>query len=313
MTPEKNLAVLILALLWDLLLGEPPFRMHPVVWLGRVISRLEQLAPQEGRCRQLLFGALITMFLTTISFSIPYLVLRYLGETAPIVGVVVGAFLLKSSFSLKELGRSARHVEGALSRGELEKAREELRALVSRDTRDLDRPLLASAAVESVAENVCDSFVAPIFYFLLLGVPGAMAYRAVNTMDAMLGYHGKYEYLGKFAARLDDVLNYIPARISGGLIGMGAFILGKDCRRAWSTMLQEHRATESPNAGWTMAAMAGALGVCLEKRGHYRLAKDRPYPTPSTIGKAVGIVMGAAFVWSIISIAINAARCLVAA
>ena len=126
------------------------------------------------------------------------------------------------TFSIKGLRRAAFKIKNLLQDDDLDKTRFELRALVSRDTAGLPRPLLASAAVESVAEGTCDSLVAPLFYFLLLGVPGAIGYRVVNTLDAMIGYHGKYEYLGKFAARLDDVLNYIPARLAALLLVLAA-------------------------------------------------------------------------------------------
>ena len=131
--------------------------------------------------------------------------------------------------------------------------------------------------MESVAESTCDSLVAPLFYFLLLGVPGAIGYRVVNTLDSMIGYHGKYEYLGKFAARLDDVLNFIPARLTALLLVLAAFVMKRNGRKAWQTALREHAKTESPNAGWPMAAMAGALDVRLEKVGHYQLGKENAF------------------------------------
>ncbi|MFC1864895.1 CobD/CbiB family cobalamin biosynthesis protein, partial [Chloroflexota bacterium] len=119
--------------------------------------------------------------------------------------------------------------------------------------------------------------VAPLFYFLLFGVPGAIAYRVVNTLDAMVGYHGEYEYLGKFASRLDDVLNFIPARLTALLLVLASFLSGRGARASWQVTLREHSKTESPNAGWVMAAVAGALSVQLERVGHYRLGEaDTP-------------------------------------
>ena len=133
---------------------------------------------------------------------------------------------------------------------------------------DLPQPLLVSATVESVAENTSDSFVAPLFYFLLLGIPGAIAYRVVNTLDAMVGYHGEYEYLGKFASKLDDVLNFIPARLTALLLVVAAFLSKRSASASWRVALSDHSKTESPNAGWPMAAVAGALNVQLETVGH---------------------------------------------
>ncbi len=158
----------------------------------------------------------------------------------------------------------------------MEKARGETGLIVSRDVRELDKPALISAVVEMTSESLTDSIVAPLFYWIIFGLPGAIAYRVINTFDAMIGYHGRYEYLGKFAARADDVLNYIPARISGLLLVAAAFTTGADGRQAWSIMRRDHGRTESPNAGWTMAAVAGALGVELEKRDFYRLGITMP-------------------------------------
>ncbi|MFO8143238.1 MAG: adenosylcobinamide-phosphate synthase CbiB [Dehalococcoidales bacterium] len=181
----------------------------------------------------------------------------------------------------------------------LDRARSALQALVSRDTSSLPRPLLVSAAVESTAESACDSFVAPLLFFLIFGVPGALAYRCVNTLDSMIGYHGKYEYLGKFPSRLDDVLNYIPARITAMLVVAAAFFSGRDYRRSWRVAFGEHGQTDSPNAGWPMAAAAGAMGVRLEKVGQYRLGNGSP-PVPGTIGDVVGLVGVAAAMWMLV-------------
>jgi adenosylcobinamide-phosphate synthase len=164
----------------------------------------------------------------------------------------------------------------------------------------LSWPLLVSAAVESVAENSSDSFVAPLFYFLLFGIPGAIAYRVVNTLDAMLGYHGEYEYLGKFASRLDDVLNFIPARLTALLLVLAAFLSGGDGRASWRVALREHAKTESPNAGWPMAAVAGALKVRLEKSRHYQLGEINTLPTLQTIGGSLRLVQIAMLVWVLV-------------
>jgi adenosylcobinamide-phosphate synthase len=134
---------------------------------------------------------------------------------------------------------------------------------------------------------------------LLLGVPGAFGYRVVNTLDSMIGYHGKYEHLGKFAARLDDILNFIPARLAALLLVLAA-AMKKRGRDAWKTALKEHVRTESPNAGWPMAAMAGALNVQLEKVGHYVLGEGRAAPTLESIDSAVKLFSLAASAWGLI-------------
>src|SRR5262249_31646910 len=148
--------------------------------------------------------------------------------------------------------------------------------------------------IESVAENLSDSLVAPLFYYLIGGLPGALAYRAANTLDAMIGYHGEYEALGKTAARLDDLLNLIPARLSGLLITTAASLGLGDGWSALMTIWRDRARTESPNAGWPMSAAAGALRVRLEKVDHYVLGGEYPDPSPEDVRRAVRLCGGAA-------------------
>jgi len=294
------LIVLALALAADLTFGELPTPIHPVGWMGKLASLLEKPGA-SGRPRfQFIYGAIMTLFLTGLFALASYVILVYLKEISLVAYMVIGVMLLKSSFSLGELRKAAIRVKKALLKDKLDEARYELRSLVSRDTKDMSKPQAVSAVVESVAENICDSFVAPLFYFLFFGVPGAIAYRVVNTLDAMIGYHGKYEYLGKFAARLDDALNFIPARLSAVLLIKASFLTGMNFRAAWWGALAEHSKTESPNAGWTMAAIAGALNIQLEKVGHYQLGQAGAPLVPATIDASLQLVMLASFVWVII-------------
>ncbi len=294
------LLILAIALAIDLVLGEPPRIIHPVVWMGKVISFLEARSIGRHSLAQFVYGVVITLLIIGL-FAVPaYFILLYLKSLAPVAYVVVGAVFLKSTFSLKELRRVALKVRSFLLKEKLDEARFELRSLVSRDTQGLPQPLLVSATVESVAEGTGDSFVAPLFYFLLFGVPGAIAYRVVNTMDAMLGYHGKYEYLGKFVTRLDDVLNFIPARLSALLLVLAAFLSRRDARNSWQAALNSHSRTESPNAGWPIAAVAGALNVQLEKKGHYRLGKAGVPLIPETIGDSLKLMQIAVLGWALI-------------
>ena len=293
----EGLFILLLALVIDVLLGEPPRFMHPVVWMGKVISFLERFAPVQGTRAQLLYGAGMVL-LTIFIFTPPvYFLLLYVNEISPIGYIITGALLLKPTFAFRELRQTALEIKVLLARGNLGKARAEMSCLVSRDTQSLGKPELVSATVESVAENVADSFVAPLFYFLLFGVPGAVAYRMVNTLDAMIGYHGKYEHLGRFAAKLDDILNFIPARISGLLLVIAAYLCRKDGGGAWQIMLRHHDKTESPNAGWPMSAAAGALKVRLEKAGCYSLGNPNNPLSPDLIASGIKLLEVAALLW----------------
>jgi len=308
------LLLLSLALVIDLALGEPPRVIHPVVWMGKVISFLERVDVGRSPLVQFVYGSAITL-LTVGLFTAPaYFILLYLESLSfAAYGfaayVIVGAVLLKSTFSLKELRQVALRVKRLLLKEKLDEARFELRSLVSRDTQDLPKPLLVSATVESVAESTCDSFVAPLFYFLLpllfgipglFGVLGAIAYRVVNTLDTMVGYHGKYEYLGKFASKLDDVLNFVPARLTALLLALAAFLSRRGAQTSWQAVLSEHSKTESPNAGWPIAAMAGGLSVQLEKVGHYRVGKANARLVPETIDAALKLMLIAVLTWVII-------------
>ena len=279
--------MLLLALAYDLALGEPPAFLHPVVWVGRLISGLERLTSKTGRRRQLVYGAAIVILVVSGVAAGCWWLMGYLGQVSAIAQIVVGAFLLKSTFSLRELFRAAERVRRPLVDGQLALARRELRALVSRDTSGLGKSLLAAAAVESVAENSSDSLMAPLLYFALFGVPGAVAYRVLNTFDSMIGYHGQYEYLGKFAARLDDLVNWAPARLTALIMVAACRLTGHDAARAWRVLQRHHGRTESPNAGWPMSVMAGALGVQLEKVGHYRLGEARQPVSEVTISQSM--------------------------
>lgn len=293
------------ALAIDLALGEPPRVIHPVVWMGKVTSLWERGGIGQRPVAQFIYGAGMTL-VTIGLFTIPaYFILFNLKGVSYVAYVIAGAVLLKFTFSLRELRQAAISVKRLLVKEKLDEARFELRSLVSRDTRGLPKPLLVSATVESVAENACDSFVAPLFYFLLLGVPGAIAYRVVNTLDAIIGYHQKYEYLGKFASRLDDVVNFIPARLTALLLVSAAFLSKRDTRASWQVMLSDHSKTESPNAGWPMAAVAGALNMQLEKAGHYQLGKANAPPVPQVIDTVIRLTGIAALIWVIICFAVE--------
>jgi adenosylcobinamide-phosphate synthase len=274
---QRRTQVVLLALALDWLVGEPPNALHPVVWLGNLIGWLERRAPRNNPPAELLSGTGMTAACIGAA-TLPALALT----RSRLLEVV----LLKTMFSWRTLHQAGERVRQPLAAGDLDGAREGLRWLVSRDTAALDAPLLAAAAIESLAENANDSVVAPLLAYALGGLPAACAYRAVNTLDAMVGYRGHYEYLGKVPARTDDLLNLLPARLTGLLIVGAAGLCGADVRQAWRVMWRDHAATDSPNAGYPMAAIAGALGVRLEKAGHYCLNPDGRDPTADDLRRA---------------------------
>lgn len=263
--------VFALALVLDLVGRELPGRFHPTVWIGKTVGWLEAAAPRSP-IAGLVAGALLALLVPAFWAGAAWLAAWGLSEIHAIAYVLGGAMLLKTTFAVGMLQRVAVSTRTLIHSGDLPALRENMRSLVSRDVSAMTPGQAIAATVESVSENTTDSFIGPWLAFALFGLPGAFAYRAVNTLDSMIGYRGEYEYLGKVSARLDDVVNFIPARLTAGLLATGSLLLpGQGAGRAWRIMWRDHGRTASPNAGWTMSGMAGALGVELEKEGHYRL------------------------------------------
>jgi adenosylcobinamide-phosphate synthase len=281
------LATVLLAGLIDVLFGEPPARLHPVVWMGTLIGVLSARRPHGSPRREFAWGVLIVAVLVGVCVAAGLVLVLLLAWLPWFLALPLGAVVLKTTFSLRGLVAAGDDVRRALA-ADLNKARDDLAALVSRD-RNLDPPGIVSATVESLAENLVDSVVSPLLFFALLGLPGALVYRAVNTMDAMIGYRGEYEYVGKAAARCDDVLNFVPARLTGLLLVALAGLQGA-ARPAWETLRRNRRRSSSPNKLWTIAPMAGALGVQLEKAGVYAVGQPRRPLAPGIITEAVRLV-----------------------
>jgi len=302
-----NVMVLVLAVALDRLLPEPPSSVHPVVWTGRAATLLQRWAP-ESPVAAFLYGCAIVAAVVGTSSALAWLLVTALVWAGPLAYVAGGAVVLRTTFTVRGLSAAASETRRALEEGRLGEARASLRSLVSRDPTSLSASLVAASAIESVAENTADSYVGPWLAFALLGVPGAMAYRAVNTLDSMIGYRGRYEYLGKAAARLDDAVNLVPARVSALLL-LAAGAMGRlPVNRSWRTMRREGSRTASPNAGVTMSAMAGLLGTRLEKPGHYCIGEGMGEPEPSDIGKAIRIGERAAMLALVLVFGLLAAR-----
>ncbi len=294
--------ILFIALTIDLIFGEPPNVWHPVAWLGKFISLETTLAPQHGKSKQLAYGVITVLITLGLIVTASYFLLDHLRGLNFVTYIIVAGLLLKFTFSLRGLRQAVDVVKKLLAKDNLDQARISLQSLVSRDTIKLNQSQVIAATVESAAENICDSFVAPLLYLLIFGVPGAIAYRVINTFDAMVGYHGQWEYLGKFAARLDDVVNFIPARLTALIIVLASLLCRKNIAQAWHTMIRDHKKTESPNAGWTISAIAGALGVQLEKVGHYKLGDNHHPLSLDTISASQQIIIIVAIIWSFLSI-----------
>ncbi len=240
--------LLLISVLLDAVIGEPPLLLHPVYWMGRIVAILERVKFRNAAL-EFGYGALVTLAVATFATSLSLLPLPWF------VSPVWSCYLIFSSISVKSM---VEHAERCI-RGGID--RRAVQMIVSRDTSKLSHEQLCSAVIESVAENYVDGVVSPLFYFSLFGLSGMMIYKAVNTCDAMMGYRtGRYEYFGKFAARLDDVLNYIPSRLS---------LLFFEVLKRGSVGYGMRRKVKLN--GCTIAAMSYLLGVKLEKPGKYSL------------------------------------------
>ena len=251
----------------DLLLGDPSWIPHPVVWMGRAISgleeRLRRIFPKTTR-GEWAAGALLAILLPAGTLALTFSVLWLAGQIHPGLRFFLEVFWGWQALAVRGLGKESSRVYRALREGTLEQAQQAVARIVGRDTQRLDRAGVTRAAVETVAENFSDGVAAPLFYFFLGGAPLALCYKAINTMDSMMGYRNeRYLYFGRWAARLDDGANWLPARLSALLLVAAAWLLGEDGRGAWRIWRRDRRNHASPNAAQTEAAMAGALGVQL--------------------------------------------------
>ncbi len=312
-SPLWAVPVLLLALAIDRWLGEPPVAIHPVVWMGRFLKVYGDGVVRCPPAPAFVLGALAwcagAAVVGAFAWGLQGLVLWQVGQAltaADMLQVALAAMLvvlagwaLKCMLSWRMLHDEAGAVEAALQQS-LAAGRERLSWLVSRDTAQLTDSQVRESAIESLAENLNDSVVAPIFWFVLLGLPGAAVYRFANTADAMWGYRGTYrgqhwEWAGKWAARADDVLSWLPARLTALLL----VVVTRGVR--WLDVRTEARRTPSPNSGWPMAAMALALGVSLGKPGVYTLNPAGRPPGPDDIalaqmhaGRTVGLLLACA-------------------
>jgi adenosylcobinamide-phosphate synthase len=250
----------LLGYLLDLLLGDPPDWPHPVRLLGRAVSFWEKALYRPW----LAAGAVFWLAVMAMTLAAVLAVLWVLALLHPLAGTLGLAYLVYTGLATRSLHLESRRVEEALARGDLSTARERLSLVVGRETANLSAAEVRRAAVETVAENLADGVVAPMFFLILLGLPGLFLYKAANTLDSMVGYkNARYAQFGQVSARADDVLNFLPARLTALLMIPAARVLGLDGPGAWRILRRDAGKASSPNAGWPEAAMAGALGVRL--------------------------------------------------
>ncbi|GMT42619.1 MAG: cobalamin biosynthesis protein CobD [bacterium] len=269
---------IIAAFALDLIFGDPKNSLHPVRWMGVFIEWL------ENRCRrffknELTGGAVLLTVITAAVYFAGFLAASTACAVHPAAGFLAHVLMIYFSISTKSLGDAAMSVHDPLAEGDIEGARKKLSGLVGRDTVNMDNPQVTRAAVESVAENSVDGIISPLFFAALGGGPLALAYRAVNTCDSMIGYRNeRYEKFGKASARADDAVNFIPARLSIALIYFSAFLLNMDYGNSVKMAIRDRLKHPSPNAGHPEAAFAGALGIQLGGAGFYQsVSSEKPF------------------------------------
>jgi adenosylcobinamide-phosphate synthase len=277
------LVIILIAVLMDLILGELPSKIHPVVLMGTVINNIKKLI---SKYNSKLSGIILTISVLIIFISI-YCIAIELFKFNYYLYILISAILLSTTFAIKSLLTTVTQVKKDIDT-DINQARDSMSYLVSRDTSNLSQDDLISAAIETLTENITDSVTAPLIYTYIFGIIGGVFYRVVNTLDAMVGYKNPENInIGWFPANIDDILNYIPARITGFLMIIASMILKQNWRNAYKIMIRDAKKTPSPNSGYPMAAAAGALGIQLKKENYYELGDKINQLTSETINNAL--------------------------
>lgn len=267
---KTTLLLIAGAVVLDLLIGDPRWLPHPICGIGKLISRGEKLLRRLFPRRPRLAGALLAAGVPLLTFSATALILWGVGLIHPLLGLTAELVLGSLTLAAKSLKTESMKVYDRLKADDLAGARHAVSMIVGRDTQALDAAGVTKAAVETVAENTSDGVIAPMLYLAIGGAPLAMCYKAINTLDSMVGYKNeKYIDFGRASARLDDVVNFIPARLSGLLMVLSAFVTGMDGKNAWRIFRRDRFNHASPNSAQTESACAGALQVQLAGDAYY--------------------------------------------
>lgn len=288
--------IIFFALTLDFTMGDPKNKFHPTAWLGSLIAKLtpniknssENLEKIGGIFIILISSGIVVSLMIFLGIGIKLITVDYIYI---IISVIVGSVLLKTTMAVKGMERHALAVVTAIEQDNISSARDNLSMIVKRNTKNLDKNHVFSGVLESISENIVDGITGPLFYYAIFGLPGAFVYRVVNTADSMIGYKTDiFKNVGWFAANCDKILNFIPSRLTGFIIILSAMILGNNWRKSYEIMIRDGRKTESLNAGYPMAAIAGALGTKFEKVGHYSLGDGNISFTKDHVKSAISIM-----------------------
>lgn len=292
----ESVVIVVFALLLDFLVGDPKTKYHPTAWIGKLIASLVPFTKSDSVRKELIGGILLVSVIVVTVCTVLVVLdigisLLTIDIVSLIVSIAVGSILLKTTIAIRGMQKHALAVVDAVEKGDLGSARNHLSMIVKRDTKNLDKNHILSGVLESVSENTVDGITGPLFYYAIFGLPGAFVYRAINTIDSMVGYKTTlFKNVGWFGAKCDTVLNYAPSRLTGLVMILGALILGYNWKESLYIMRRDSRKLESSNAGFPMAALAGALGTRLEKMDYYTIGNGSIEFTKSHIMSAVTLM-----------------------
>ena len=291
------------ALALDLIFGDPKNRYHPTVWMGKLIGKSIPYVKSQNPITDKINGVFLLVLLITmvsilialLSYSLKYIEnldsnglykILFMGASIVLVGI-----LLKTTIAIKGMEEHASKIMNSISKNDLDGARVQLSMIVKRDTKNLDKQHVISATLESISENIVDGITGPLFFFSIFGLIGAFVYRTVNTADSMIGYKTEiFRNIGWFTANCDKILNFLPSRLTSLVMIFSCIVLKEDWKHSIYIMKRDGPKTESPNAGYPMATLAGALGIKFEKMEHYVLGDGNSEITERHFRAAISIM-----------------------
>ncbi|PJC51097.1 MAG: cobalamin biosynthesis protein, partial [Nitrosopumilales archaeon CG_4_9_14_0_2_um_filter_34_16] len=273
----ESLLIVGIALFLDFKFGDPKNRYHPTAWIGILLAKLIPIIKNEYLLVEKFGGVFIIVIISSLVILLLFILqigisLISIDYVSLIASIIIGGLLLKTTIAIRGMEKYAKIVIESIDEDNLDRARSSLSMIVKRNTKNLDKNHIISGVLESISENTVDGITGPLFYFAFFGLPGAFVYRVINTADSMIGYKTEiFKNIGWFAATCDSILNYIPSRLTGLVMILSAAILQNNWRESYKIMMRDGKKTESHNAGYPMAALAGALETKFEKINYYKL------------------------------------------
>jgi len=292
----ESILVVGIALILDLIFGDPKNKYHPTSWIGGFIAKLTPIAKNQNPTIERIGGILIVtitsiiviLLLLTLNIGVSLISVDFVSL---ILSIIVGGLLLKTTIAIRGMEKHAKAVLESLDQGNLDMAKSNLSMIVKRNTKNLDKNHVISGVLESISENTVDGITGPLFYYAFFGLPGAFVYRVINTADSMIGYKTNiFRNIGWFAATCDTIMNFIPSRLTGLVTIISAAILQNNWRESYKIMMRDGKKTKSHNAGYPMAALAGALETKFEKINHYELGDGKITLTKEHVLSAIAMM-----------------------